>query len=295
MAEIGKARWGQYKKNVLEILSKHDNGLHWKELFTKLDEVMPANEFENSSYESNGQRRRPYIVRFATIAVVKAGWLIKEKGIWTITDDGREALVKYPTSDEIQLESGKLYKEWHAAQPDDQSSQVQDREVEIVASLEEAEDNAFAVIYQYLSDMDPYDFQDLVGVLLEVMGYFVSWIAPRGKDGGVDIIAFQDPLGATGRRIKVQVKRQADKVSRSSLSSFLGVLGEDDIGLFICTGGFSPEAMSSARAEQTRILRLIDAEDLLNLWIEYYEKIPQSKRSLLPLRAIHHLDRTKFH
>ena len=273
MAEIGKARWGQYKKNVLEILSKHDNGLHWKELFTKLDEVMPANEFENSSYESNGQRRRPYIVRFATIAVVKAGWLIKEKGIWTITDDGREALVKYPTSDEIQLQSGKLYKEWHAAQPDDQSSQVQDREVEMVASLEEAEDNAFALIYQYLSDMDPYDFQDLVGVLLEVMGYFVSWIAPRGKDGGVDIIAFQDPLGATGRRIKVQVKRQADKVSRSSLSSFLGVLGEDDIGLFICTGGFSPEAMSSARAEQTRILRLIDAEDLLNLWIEYYEKI----------------------
>ena len=291
MAEIGKARWGQYKKNVLEILSKHDNGLHWKELFTKLEQVMPANEFENSSYESNGQRRRPYIVRFATIAVVKAGWLIKEKGIWTITDDGREALVKYPTSDEIQLQSGKLYKEWHAAQPDDQSSQVQDREVEIVASLEEAEDNAFAVIYQYLSDMDPYDFQDLVGVLLEVMGYFVSWIAPRGKDGGVDIIAFQDPLGANGRRIKVQVKRQADKVSRSSLSSFLGVLGEDDIGLFICTGGFSPEAMSSARAEQTRILRLIDAEDLLNLWIEYYEKIPQSKRSLLPLRAIHYLDR----
>ena len=106
MAEIGKARWGQYKKNVLEILSKHDNGLHWKELFTKLDEVMPANEFENSSYESNGQRRRPYIVRFATIAIVKAGWLIKEKGIWTITDDGREALVKYPTSDEIQLQSG---------------------------------------------------------------------------------------------------------------------------------------------------------------------------------------------
>jgi restriction endonuclease Mrr len=157
--------------------------------------------------------------------------------------------------------------------------------------LEEAEDNAFALIYQYLSDMDPYDFQDLVGVLLEVMGYYVSWIAPRGKDGGIDIIAFQDPLGATGRRIKVQVKRQADKVSRGVLSSFLGVLGDDDIGLFICTGGFSPEAMSSSRSEQTRRLTLIDAEGLMKLWHEYYEKIPQSKRSLLPLRTIHYLDR----
>ena len=166
--------------------------------------------------------------------------------------------------------------------------------IEMVASLEEAEDNAFALIYQYLSDMDPYDFQDLVGVLLEVMGYYVSWIAPRGKDGGIDIIAFQDPLGATGRRIKVQVKRQADKVSRGSLSSFLGVLGDDDIGLFICTGGFSPDAMTAARSEQTRRLTLIDAEGLLALWIEYYERIPQSKRSLLPLRAIHHLDRPQF-
>jgi restriction system protein len=95
MAEISKARWGQYKNNVLDILSKHTDGLHWIELFTKLEEVMPANEFENSSYESNGQRRRPYIVRFATIAIVKAGWLIKEKGIWTITEAGKEALVKY--------------------------------------------------------------------------------------------------------------------------------------------------------------------------------------------------------
>ena len=294
MAEIDKERWGFYKKNVLEILSKLENGLHWKDLFSKLEVLMPANDFENSSYESNGQRRRPYIVRFATISIVKAGWLTKEKGIWNITEEGRKALTKYPTADEIQLQSRKLYKEWHAAQPDDQSNQVQDREIEMVASLEEAEDNAFALIYQYLSDMDPYDFQDLVGVLLEVMGYYVSWIAPRGKDGGIDIIAFQDPLGATGRRIKVQVKRQADKVSRGSLSSFLGVLGDDDIGLFICTGGFSPDAMTAARSEQTRRLTLIDAEGLLALWIEYYERIPQSKRSLLPLRAIHHLDRPQF-
>ena len=126
MAEIDKERWGFYKKNVLEILSKHENGLHWKDLFSKLEVLMPANDFENSSYESNGQRRRPYIVRFATISIVKAGWLTKEKGIWNITEEGRKALTKYPTADEIQLQSRKLYKEWHAAQPDDQSNQVQD-------------------------------------------------------------------------------------------------------------------------------------------------------------------------
>jgi len=78
MAEIGKERWGQYKRNVLEILRDHPEGLHWKDLFAELDKIMPANEFENNSYESTGLRRRPYIVRFSTIALVKAGWLIKD-------------------------------------------------------------------------------------------------------------------------------------------------------------------------------------------------------------------------
>ena len=86
MAEIGKERWGLYKKNVLEILRENPEGLHWKELFAELDNRLPPNEFENSAYESNGQRRRPYIVRFSTIALVKAGWLLKDKGFWSLTE-----------------------------------------------------------------------------------------------------------------------------------------------------------------------------------------------------------------
>jgi hypothetical protein len=42
MAEIGKERWGLYKRNVLEILRDHSEGLHWKDLFLELDKRMPA-------------------------------------------------------------------------------------------------------------------------------------------------------------------------------------------------------------------------------------------------------------
>jgi restriction system protein len=73
--------------------------------------------------------------------------------------------------------------------------QAQNRAIEMVASIEEAEDNAMAIVTQYLGSMDPYQFQNLIGALLEGMNYHVSWIAPPGRDGGVDIIAFQDPLG----------------------------------------------------------------------------------------------------
>jgi restriction system protein len=293
MAEIGKERWGLYKRNVLEILKENPEGLHWKEIFAELDIRIPANEFENSAYESNGQRRRPYIVRFSTIALVKAGWLLKDKGYWKITDEGIKALIQYPTSDEIQNQSGRLYNEWRSEQPDEESAQIQDREIEMVASIEEAEDNALSIITQYLASMDPYQFQDLVGALLEGMGYHVSWIAPPGKDGGMDIIAFQDQLGATGRRIKVQVKRRADKAGAESLRSFLGVLSDDDIGLYICTGGFSADAERTAREQEKKRLTLLDAKTLFSLWVQYYEKLPQASRALMPLRPIFHLDLPK--
>lgn len=290
MAQIGKERWGEYKKNVLTVLRDHSEGLHWKDLFAELDKIMPPNEFENGTYESSGQRRRPYIIRFSTIALVKAGWLIKDKGIWSITKEGREALVSHKTSAEIQKQSGLLYNEWRSNQPEDEEYSTQNREIEMVVSVEEAEDNALEIISQYLASMDPYQFQKLIGALLEGMDYHVSWIAPPGRDGGMDIIAFQDPLGATGRRIKVQVKRRADKAGAESLRSFLGVLSDDDIGLYICTGGFSSDAERAARESETKRLTLLDSKGLFSLWVEYYEKLPQASRALMPLKPIYYLD-----
>ena len=56
MAEIGKERWGQYKRNVLEILRDHPEGLHWKDLFAELDKIMPANEFESLGLDQQVSR-----------------------------------------------------------------------------------------------------------------------------------------------------------------------------------------------------------------------------------------------
>ena len=290
MAQIGKERWGQYKRNVLSILRDHPEGLHWKVLFAELDNIMPPNEFENDSYESSGQRRRPYIVRFSTIALVKAGWLIKDKGYWSITQEGKEALKTYKTSEEIQKQSGLLYNEWRSNQPEDEEDPAQNSEIEMVVSTEEAEDTAMEIISQYLGKMDPYQFQNLIGALLEGMGYHVSWIAPPGKDGGMDIIASQDPLGATGNRIKVQVKRRADKAGADSVRSFLGVLSNDDIGIYICTGGFSSDAERAARESENKRLTLIDDKGLFSLWARYYEKLPQAKRALMPIKPIYYLE-----
>ena len=84
------------------------------------------------------------------------------------------------------------------------------------------------------------------------MGYHVSWNAPPGPDKGIDILAHNDPLGTSTPRIKVQVKRRADKISVDGLRSFMAVLGEQDVGIFVSTGGFTSEAESEARTKENR-------------------------------------------
>lgn len=103
--------------------------------------------------------------------------------------------------------------------------------------------------------MPPYEFQNMVGDLLKAMGYHVAWIAPPGKDGGLDLLAWSDPLGTKTPRIKVQVKRRTDNVSVSELRSFMAVLGEDDVGLFVTAGDFTRDAESEARTQEKRKIR----------------------------------------
>lgn len=56
------------------------------------------------------------------------------------------------------------------------------------------------------------------------MGYHVAGVAPPGKDGGLGILAFSDPLGTRPPRIKVQVKRQQQSVAVDGLRSFISTI-----------------------------------------------------------------------
>jgi restriction system protein len=137
--------------------------------------------------------------------------------------------------------------------------------------------------------MNPYDLQKLVAALLRAMGYHVSWIAPPGPDKGIDILAHSDPLGTSTPRIKVQVKRRADKISVDGLRSFMAMLGEQDVGIFVSTGGFTGDAESEARTKETRKLTLVDLEKLVELWVQHYDKVAESDRLLLPLKPVYYL------
>jgi restriction system protein len=158
------------------------------------------------------------------------------------------------------------------------------------ATLEEAEEQSWRDVSSFLAAMPPYEFQDLVAALLKAMGYHIAWVAPPGKDGGIDIIAHIDPLGAQGPRMKVQVKRRADRVGVVELRSFLAVISERDIGVYVSLGGFSSEAQALANQEQLRRLTLLDGELLFDLWIENLASMTAEDKLRMPLKPIYFLN-----
>ncbi len=122
------------------------------------------------------------------------------------------------------------------------------------------------------------------------MGYHVPFIAPKGKDGGIDIVAYRDPLGALEPRIKIQVKHKSEpSISVNEIRSLMGLLNKTgDIGLFVTSGTFTSDSMKEARVSQTH-LRLINIDDFIVLWQEYYPKMTDEDKKMLPLQPINFL------
>ena len=137
--------------------------------------------------------------------------------------------------------------------------------------------------------MNPYEFQDLVAGLLEAMDYHVQWVAPPGPDQGIDILASSDPLGASSPQLRVQVKRQSGRIPVDGLRAFLAVLGDDDVGIFVSTGGFTRDAQREARTQVSRRITLVELGRLFDLLIEHYDDLAENVRQLLPLQPVYYL------
>lgn len=299
MAEITRKRTGELLRKLFEILQQYPDGLKANAALELLASSVEMTAHEKGVYGEGetSTRRFEKIVRFATIDCVKAGWLVKHKGTWFLTEEGVSAYAKFSDPEIFYREAARLYQEWHAKNkgtPVKAASEknIEEETVEENSSItfEQAEEQAWLQIEKHLKTMNPFDFQELVAGLLHGMGYYVSWVSPPGKDGGVDIIAHPDPLGTQSPRIKVQVKRHADtRVDRQTVQSFISTINDKDAGLFVSTSGFTKDAEEYARNQESRKIMLIDLERFFDLWVEFDEKLDERDRRRFPITPIYFL------
>ncbi len=292
MADITWKRTGSLLRKLFRILMDAPEGLPAAVALSKVAEGETLSEYEAGTYSAGG-RRFEINIRWATVDLVKAGWLVKHRGVWSITEAGRAAYQTYADGEVFYREAVKLYRQWKQSQEPEApaglstSEPAADEVQRSRVTFEQAEEQAWQEIESYVGSMDPYEVQRLVADLLKAMGYYPSWISPPGKDGGLDIIAHPDPLGTRPPRIKVQVKRTEAKISADGVRSFLALINGDDAGLFIATGGFTRDAEELARMQELRKINLIDLERLFQLWVEFYPKLDELARERLPITPIY--------
>ena len=279
---------------AFDALIKNGGELHRKDLIDKITQQVKFEGWELERYESNGQLKWLTIFLFYSIDCMKAGWLTKNKGVWQITDEGKKA---YKMGPEQLLETAsREYRKWRSnTQPkkkDEESEEIEITDTQFQqATLDELKAQADEGIGKYLDAIDAYKFQELCAALIEAMGYYVDYVAEKGKDGGIDIVAYKDPLGFEKPKIKIQVKKRLEnnKSSTDDIKILKSNLHKgEDIGIFITGSSFTKDARMFARQSDIHI-KLIGRADLIELWQEHYHKLSDKDKVLLPIQPIYFL------
>ncbi len=188
---------------TFKVLKEAGGQLSGKEVIERVKNTVELTDWEKQVYEKTGYVRWESILHFFSIDCIKAGYLRKNKGIWYLTEEGEKAIELGPIK--LLETASQLYRTWAAdnkeSKPKNNTEKTEDTpELELnkpqiqKANLDLLEEQAISGIKDYIRSKNAYEFQDMVAALLRAMNYHTPFISPKGKDGGLDIVAFIDPL-----------------------------------------------------------------------------------------------------
>jgi mrr restriction endonuclease len=271
---------------VMQYMKSNGGTVTTKEINDIIQENVKFTEWELERAGKLQNIRWWTMTQFYSIDYNKAGYILKKQGSWYLTPEGEEAIKL--GAEQILRNANAAYRKWKQEQDLDEDYAVEEEtlEKETIINIEQLEEQANEGIRQYIKAKNPYEFQDMVAALLRAMGYYTPFVAPKGRDGGVDVIAYIDALGAKTPRIKVQVKHMPEtSIPAKDIRSLLGILRDGDIALFVTSGTYSPQARTEALTSKTYI-KLIDGEEFIEMWQEYYSKMNDEDKNMMPLKHI---------
>lgn len=218
-----------------------------------------------------------------SLTYLKKSLLIEaqRRGVYKITDRGKELLNTNPSRIDKKLLSKYVEYRIFSNQEEDKSEEVTiDNQIDDITPEENIDkiykkinDQLADELLEIIMDKDSYYFENLVMDLFTKMGYGdakdnSNIVTKRSNDGGIDGIINQDKLGLD--KIYVQAKRwnSNEKVDRTEIQKFVGALSIKDSkrGIFITTSDFT----KGAREFVANLpIRLINGKELVKLMIEY--------------------------
>ena len=266
------------------------------------NDVFQNKEWAFDTAGKTGMERWFLMRTFACTTLKAEKYVLDSRGYWEITEKGKEFLDKHKEKiSEAQNILAHVYYQNDQRRnrvnekTEDNQDEIQNEEVDI-AQIQFNQDDIRSSIYDYLESLGPYEFQDLVRYLFIGMGYRVSYVSPKGPDGGVDIIAHKDVLGVEGKVIKIQVKhtqniKNTTGIGEKDIRELDSLCkGSNSFGVIVSLKGFIKDVEKNVRTGKFEDITLIDSVLFVDLWTEHLDNIPEEGKKLFPLKKVYIVD-----
>src|SRR5215211_4102959 len=108
ISQIPRKRVGQLLLKVFEILLEEGNGLPSSTVLKRLEQTLPLTDSERNVDPSRSPSRCFEVAtQIGANAPLKAGWLVDNKGSWSITKKGREAYSEFHDPEAFLIAAGR--------------------------------------------------------------------------------------------------------------------------------------------------------------------------------------------
>ncbi len=153
----------------------------------------------------------------------------------------------------------------------------------LTAYIEAHNDTVRRRLHDQLHEMDPTEFEELVGQLLVALGFADVEVTARQNDGGIDVRGILVVGDVIRTRMAVQVKRWKSNIGTPTVQQVRGSLGSHEQGLIITTSDFSSGAREEAERPDAVPVGLMDGEQLVKLLVEHGLGVEKDELNLLRL------------
>jgi restriction system protein len=268
--------------------------LHKDQIMQAIETAAHLDDWACVVYD-NGNTRWRSIFAFASVGLVKGGYVTKSRGVWAITAEGRAVANEPYDGPAFLAELNSRYQAWKGNQfatPDNTTLSLtvanedgepmpddldvpEPPEVRMTSIQQQANEALSAELLEKIKAESPAFFERLVLQLLVAMGYGgnranAGQVAQLSADNGIDGIINEDPLGLD--TIYLQAKRWQDPVGEGPVRDFIGALVIKGVkkGVFLTTSYFTPAARAAVQANKSdQKIVLIDGARLAGLMIEH--------------------------
>jgi restriction system protein len=137
-----------------------------------------------------------------------------------------------------------------------------------------------------LMDLNPAQFEELVGQLLAEMGFESIEVTKYGSDGGIDVRGTLLISDVVRIKMAVQAKRWKGNIQSPTVQQVRGSLGAHEQGLIITTSDFSTGAIKEANQPDKTPVGLMNGDQLVTLLMEYNIGVRRMSHDLFELEEL---------